>query len=798
MRFLVFFLYFLSITSFAAKDPVAWRLNQSFPNTVTTGTSYNITYTLTNQLPFQLSHPLTIEKSASPDSDFTYADNCTGQRLQPQASCTVEVTLTPVMAGMISFQLIMGYDNNQVPLPKLLTTAVGQNTNTAIIQASVSTAMTNPLSLGNSSNYGFTFKNIGLVKATSVSASSSASGYSSSCGTYLDPGDSCTVTGTYTPSSATPTLQSVVGSFAYAEGSTVTATDTISISTSSGVVGLVLTPLPSVMAPSATANYGFKFCNQSSSAITITDLTVSASPVVGIATNDPPGTTNNCSTGTLPGGVDACCQVLGTYTAPASPQALVTVTEQLSFTGTSGSPVTVSSSTVVGTVPATRVINVVNSCGFAISVSMSGAALGSGDYTAPCSTNGCPNGSSCDTTTGVCFFQNYTPTNTASGNNVLNSGDTGKFTIPSVNTPDPVIQWSGGISASLNCAGNPSCLYASCGNGTGTTSCTPGSGFTTPSTQAEFTLLYASGDSYDTTVINGFHIPIQMAPDAPVLISNYSCGTSGYKAGGNGFGACVWTKSVGYPPSHQYYWVSTVSSGTAGTCTLSSPNTCNAGYLCGLTSTQVGTANQPTAIACGAFLGFWTGDEVCGSANVPQAIRDDFNCDTQLSTLTTPSGPSFSPTPPGYTPPLTLGDLMLCSVAQGYTGPILNTCYQVYPTSGTPSYSSAQIQSCCGCVDWWTVSYNGSAIGANNTANTCAQYGTYNTDPVWTQYIQGTLSWMKAACPSAYVYPFDDKTSTFGCSNVSSGNPSNTVNYTITFCPGGDSGLPTGTNEGRT
>jgi hypothetical protein len=56
---------------------------------------------------------------------------------------------------------------------------------------------------------------------------------------------------------------------------------------------------------------------------------------------------------------------------------------------------------------------------------------------------------------------------------------------------------------------------------------------------------------------------------------------------------------------------------------------------------------------------------------------------------------------------------------------------------------------------------------------------------------------MKKVCPSAYVYPFDDKTSTFTCSN-NTGNAPNSVGYTITFCAGGDTGLPAGaTDDGR-
>lgn len=276
-----------------------------------------------------------------------------------------------------------------------------------------------------------------------------------------------------------------------------------------------------------------------------------------------------------------------------------------------------------------------------------------------------------------------------------------------------------------------------------------------------------------------------MTPDQPVSISNYSCGAAGGNPPTSGFGTCAWNNAV--LPNHQYYWVSQVGSSTAGTCTLTSTNTCNSGYLCGITSAF--------AVACGKFLGFWTGDQVCYSSSVPTNIRNQFSCDVYLSTLTTypPTGPSFSPTPTGHTVPLILQDLMGCKVFTGYTGPVFNTCYLIYPTS---SWNANQISSCCGCTDWWTDTYNGSLIGANSNTDTCLSYGANNTDPVWTSYIKNTIIWMKAACPSVYTYPFDDKTSTFTCTNNSEGS-SNTTNYTITFCPGGDSGLPSGILDGR-
>ena len=121
---------------------------------------------------------------------------------------------------------------------------------------------------------------------------------------------------------------------------------------------------------------------------------------------------------------------------------------------------------------------------------------------------------------------------------------------------------------------------------------------------------------------------------------------------------------------------------------------------------------------------------------------------------------------------------MACKVPKGDTvNAKFNSCYLNYTASATNNP-----QQCCGCIDWWTI-----GIAANNTSNTCIQ-----TDPIWNSQVQNTIAWMKTVCPTAYVYPFDDKTSTYTCTNtINNGTTANSVSYQITFCPG-NTGLPTG------
>ena len=66
-----------------------------------------------------------------------------------------------------------------------------------------------------------------------------------------------------------------------------------------------------------------------------------------------------------------------------------------------------------------------------------------------------------------------------------------------------------------------------------------------------------------------------------------------------------------------------------------------------------------------------------------------------------------------------------------------------------------------------------SACTANNTVT-----GSY----LWTDYVLPSIAWLKKSCPTCYTYPFDDKSSTFQCSNqTTAATGTNSVPYVITF-----------------
>lgn len=769
-KYLISCLFLAAILPIFAKDPVTWQLDKTFQNPVFVGRTYSATYTFTSQLPLTMVKPIIIEKSAMMPTEFTYVDNCTGLKLTPGQHCTVQVSLTPTTAGSKFLQLaITGYDNNYVKLPSLTTTAEGET------QSAVYGTLTQPLpgssQSGESESYIFSFTNRTDNPVTGVTVhvtqSSGVPTFTSNCSSSIPARGTCTVTGSYIPGQ-TPSVQTVNASVDYGSGSTTSIGTSTTVSSGSGVVGSFVgnnyLPAEMVGGPSNQKTLWYLFTNNGPGAVSISTGTISATVGGSIVTLTP--VFNHCNGSTLNEG--AACDMQATFEANTvvSPTP-VTVTGTVNYTGGSGSSASLSTSTtVVAALGTSRTITFVNQCNFPVWFSLNGGQL-SGSPTCT-SDSQCPTGTSCSSINNKCFWKNYAPNGSGGGSTpyeLAANGGTNTVTIP-LTSADSAVQWSGNFSASLGCNNSNSCSQASCGNNGGTTACAAGQGFLQPATEAEITMNISTSDSYDVETINGFHIPIAMQPGPYVTPNNYVCGVAGSFSAGNGFGSCNWQNAA--PPGNGYYWV---TSGGAS-CNISSPSCSSGSQICGLDS----SLNQ----VCGNFLGYWSSDQVCSLPNVPSAVSSFFQCTTPLAGLS--SNVSF---PSGST----LYDLMACAVPKGDVQPTYNSCYLTY--SGVPSNNEIP---CCGCIDWWTVS----GINANSNTQSCTQSGQSSpqTDPVWNQYIQNQVAWMKKACPSAYVYPFDDKSSSFTCTNTLPGE-SNSVGYTVTFCEG-NSGLPAGKTEGRT
>lgn len=384
-----------------------------------------------------------------------------------------------------------------------------------------------------------------------------------------------------------------------------------------------------------------------------------------------------------------------------------------------------------------------------------------------CSSNSdCMDGSRCNTTNHKCYWINPAPANADTSHYKLaaRKGDTiatNKVIIPDYSSKNGyALQWGGGFAGRTNCTfanDKLTCKTAGCNtNGAGDKKggCNLGEGLATPSTSAEVTFVAISPDTYDVTVINGENIPVIMRPTpgsaaSPQDYRNpYLCGFPGSPSKtetSNGtIGGCSWDFK---PPSLAFTWVDTDDNHNCtadSTCTAINPK-----FRCGLTINAVGTtpSSGSSQKKCGTPLGYWNQNEICAK-NKTYNKADIVNC-----TLSNIGGSGNS-----------MINLLAC------TGNAAVSCYNINTSSTT----------CCGCTNWQnqgvTVPTKSSIVEQCKFPN--SNWGS-GSAPGTTGNVLPGLIWLKKACPSAYVYPFDDKASTFTCP---SNNGQSGVSYTVEFC----------------
>lgn len=406
-----------ALLAYAGKDPISWRVSGVFPAQSSVGQTYTVTYTFTNQLPFRLAKALIIERSASPNTEFNFNDQCSGRLLNSGESCTVVVALNPLVIGLKTLQLtIAGYSKDRVPLPQASTLSTGQSLSPIV--SFVMDGFPSQLATGSTASYKFTFTNNGAISATNlsvnVSQSLGAPNFTTTCTNTLTPnGGVCEVDGTYTVTSGSPSVQQVIASLSYSgpSGSPVTAqTFTQVVNPAAPLVGTLVPPnyLPPLMIASPPP-YTVQFLFTASGTVDITapgsiacdqggnDCSVNITPVI-----------NSCTPQTL---TNAACQITATFTAPpAAPLTYVlTATVPYSVGGNPQAPATaITSGTVVAALPTERTVTLINECDFDVWFSLNGSQLGSSPN---CPTTPCPNGTSCNTSTNKCFWNNPTPIN---------------------------------------------------------------------------------------------------------------------------------------------------------------------------------------------------------------------------------------------------------------------------------------------------------------------------------------------------------------------------------------------------
>jgi len=389
----------------------------------------------------------------------------------------------------------------------------------------------------------------------------------------------------------------------------------------------------------------------------------------------------------------------------------------------------------------------------------------------------CVYGATCDTAKGLCFWNVLAPT---TGDSELTNNATNTVQVPEYSQNNLSVTWSGNFGGRTGCTGS-ACVSALC-TASGVSAqgpCSLGVGFQQPATEAEVTFLtYASpgttlNDSYDVTTINGVNVPMSMYPtnvSLPTSGNPYQCGAPGYNnnvpissPSGSTIGASSWNITT-YQSNLAYVYV---TNSTSQTCTTSSDCSIS-GQNCGLayTSLSIGSTTAPGQgyLVCGTFAGWLTADQICGTNNNFTVAKNSSNA--------------------------TVFDFQCNDTPTGAIAPMYNL-YQCNGLYGNSCYSDGAGTNCCGCVNWsaqgTTVVVPSFASGyvINCVAENSTWTGGINFTDV-TPNVYNTILFLKQSCPSCYTYPFDDASSSFKCNNSTT---TNTVNYTVEFCPSGNTGF---------
>jgi hypothetical protein len=376
--------------------------------------------------------------------------------------------------------------------------------------------------------------------------------------------------------------------------------------------------------------------------------------------------------------------------------------------------------------------------------------------TCSCTSGGSECGSvgACNTSNHFCFWN--LPTLTASQINLANGAES-TICFPAA-VSGKSIQWSGNLFARTGCnSTGQQCQTGDCGaNSSGI--CPAGTGGNPPDTLAEFTLSNQSiftptpgDDFYDISIINGINVGISMAPAtgtfAAVTTNPYSCTAPGSTSTQGTLSACSWSVNPTVSGGSQATLLRDVAPITykgvcpgggvpnsLGYCACTTEGDCpGTDTFCGL---ALNASSAQYTMVCGTDIGWWSGDQLCGSANgvAASAPLAPLNCSTNY-------------------------DMFLCTA-----------------TAAQSCYNAAATTSCCGCA----TSASADGLWPTDQSMNGPDNGCYSNNPTWVTNIQPWLVFMKQTCPTAYTYPFDDATSTFTClGSTTVGAP----NYSITFLP---------------
>ncbi|CAE7674473.1 unnamed protein product [Symbiodinium pilosum] len=321
-----------------------------------------------------------------------------------------------------------------------------------------------------------------------------------------------------------------------------------------------------------------------------------------------------------------------------------------------------------------------------------------------------------------------------------------------------VADWSGKLEFYPNASmdgGPPSSALCN-----GLDKCPTYQGLNGVATAVEFTFVPHGADFYDVSIINGFNIGIEMKPDgsfrpvyegASASSRGYNCGAAGALAQPDRrLSACPWefTKQLQALGHDDISPLLTQVDGGYGYCQKHS-DCFGSGLVCGQVAKTVwdwfARVLRPTTqitMECGHRIGVWSVYQLCvWSGNTyrsPAPFEGLIDCPS-MHYMFACAGPA----------------------------PWTTTCYNKVPVGAE----------CCGCANWTEAL--GIAVPEGGA-------GCQGASPTWQMTAQPFYKILKAGCPTAYTFAFDDETSTFTCRTAESqldANIPNKAGYNITLCP---------------
>jgi len=293
------------VTKFAASPNVGLSPGLNFGNVNDGTTSAPMTITVTNTGNSNLT-VTSVGISGANGSDFQETNTCTSGSVAPQATCAINVTFTPSIAGTENATVTV--TDNAPNSPETTTlTGVGEGSGPAVTLSPTSLTFPTQLVGTASTPQNVTLTNTGAAVLTITSIATTGDfSQTNNCGTSVAVNASCTISVTFTPTTInTRTGTVVVTDNAPASPQTVALTG----------IGTYVSWTPAslsfgtVTVGQSSAPQTITFTNNATTALTIKSVTVTG------ADNKDYSQTDNCGT-SLPR--ESSCSIIVTFTPTAT------------------------------------------------------------------------------------------------------------------------------------------------------------------------------------------------------------------------------------------------------------------------------------------------------------------------------------------------------------------------------------------------------------------------------------------------------------------------------------------------